>query len=85
MKKLFFLILILALGLVSCNQKAKESETDNSATPNHDSVIIETDTTKTEHPKVNPKLYACPMHPEVQGELDDICPKCGMKLTKSVE
>jgi hypothetical protein len=29
-------------------------------------------------------MYACPMHPEVQGKLNDKCPKCGMKLTEPV-
>jgi hypothetical protein len=32
----------------------------------------------------NTTMYACPMHPEVQGKLNDKCPKCGMKLTEPV-
>jgi len=31
------------------------------------------------------KKYACPMHPESQGKLNDKCPKCGMKLTEEVK
>jgi rRNA maturation protein Nop10 len=30
------------------------------------------------------KMYACPMHPEVQGKLNDKCSKCGMDLTEPV-
>lgn len=26
------------------------------------------------------KTYTCPMHPEVRGNKDESCPKCGMKL-----
>jgi hypothetical protein len=29
-------------------------------------------------------IYACPMHPKVQGKLNDKCSKCGMKLTAPV-
>lgn len=29
-------------------------------------------------------LYACPMHREVQGGMDEKCPKCGMELTEPV-
>lgn len=29
-------------------------------------------------------LYACSMHPEVQGKMNDKCPKCGIKLTEPV-
>lgn len=25
-------------------------------------------------------VYTCPMHPEVQGDKPDQCPKCGMDL-----
>lgn len=27
------------------------------------------------------KLYACPIHPEIQGKLNDKCVQCGMPLT----
>lgn len=29
-------------------------------------------------------IYACPMHSEVQGKLNDKCSKCGMLLTEPV-
>ena len=31
------------------------------------------------------ELYACPMHPEVQGKKGDKCSKCGMELTVPVK
>ena len=37
--------------------------------------------TKTEE---TTELYACPMHPEVQGKKSDTCSKCGMELTEPV-
>jgi len=30
----------------------------------------------------NEKKYTCPMHPEVQSDQPDACPKCGMKLVE---
>ncbi len=49
----------------------------------HDSTMMMKDSTmmKDSHSK----LYACPMHPEVQGKLNDKCSKCGMKLTEEVK
>jgi Cu+-exporting ATPase len=29
-------------------------------------------------------LYVCPMHPEIQSETPGNCPKCGMKLERTV-
>jgi hypothetical protein len=26
--------------------------------------------------------YACPMHPEVHGGAEDLCPRCGMRLER---
>lgn len=31
--------------------------------------------------KTEQKIYACPMHPDVQQFEPGNCPKCGMKLT----
>lgn len=42
-------------------------------------------TENNEHKEKTTELYACPMHPEVQGEKDEICPKCNMKLTEPVK
>ena len=83
-----------AIVMVSCNQKNKENSTidshmmdDNTTMMNSDSVM-HTDSTMmgndTKMMKNNPTMYACPMHPEVQGKLNDKCPKCGMKLTEPV-
>lgn len=80
MKNIFFSALIMALVLVSCNQKNKEAETtppmmeDNSTMMQKDSTMMGD----------NSKMYACPMHPEVQGKMDEKCPKCGMDLTEPV-
>ena len=84
----------MAFVLISCNQKNKENPindshmmNDNATMMNSDSVM-HTDSTmmgnNTKMMKNNPTMYACPMHPEVQGKLNDKCPKCGMKLTEPV-
>ncbi|MHB1105338.1 MAG: heavy metal-binding domain-containing protein [Lutibacter sp.] len=95
MKKIIFLALLLALVTVSCNQKTKESTTDHSNMMSNDSTMIDNDGTmmsndstvmndKTNMMNNQTKMYACPMHPEVQGKLNDKCSKCGMKLTEPV-
>ncbi|MBF2709063.1 heavy metal-binding domain-containing protein [Flavobacterium soyangense] len=75
MKNIIFSAIIMAFVLVSCNQKSKDVETN---TP-----MMEKDSTKVNDSKA--KIYACPMHPESQGKLNDKCTKCGMKLTKEVK
>lgn len=45
-----------------------------------DTVIVKKTTKKV----VATKIYACPMHPEVQGKLNSKCSKCGMPLTEPV-
>ncbi len=95
MKKIFFFTLMAAFVLISCNQKNKENPTndtpmmnDNTTMMNSDSTMMDNDSTMmgndTEMMKNSTKMYACPMHPEVQGKLNDKCPKCGMKLTEPV-
>lgn len=76
----------MAFVLVSCNQKSKESETttapmteQDSTKPVQDGTEVVKDSTATD------KVYACPMHPEAKGKLNDKCPKCGMKLTEEVK
>ena len=77
MKKIYFLT--LAIALTSCNQKgaqdAAASQVKQSDTTAQSSSSVPADETA---------LYACPMHPEVQGKTDSECPKCGMKLTVPV-
>jgi len=80
MKKVYFLALIMTLGLTSCNQKGKEDTTD-SQMKHQDTTMQGNHAAATDEPTV---LYACPMHPEVQGKKDDKCSKCGMKLTEPV-
>lgn len=94
MKKIFFFTLMTAFVLISCNQKNKENPTndshmmdDNTTMMNSDSVMHTDSTMMGNNTKMmnnNPTMYACPMHPEVQGKLNDKCPKCGMKLTVPV-
>jgi hypothetical protein len=83
MRKAIFLAIVMAFVLVSCNQKNKEEATETPMETSNDTAATSIDTTKTDS-KVTAKLYACPMHPEVQGDLNDECPKCGMKLTEPV-
>jgi hypothetical protein len=54
---------------------------NDSTKMNNDSTMINS---KTKMMNNQEKTYACPMHPEVQGELNDKCSKCGMKLTEPV-
>ncbi|WP_310559121.1 heavy metal-binding domain-containing protein [Flavobacterium sp.] len=102
MKKIFFSAIVMALLTVSCNQKTKESTTDdsnmmsndttmmdnNGTMMSNDTTMMSNDTTmmndKTKMMNDQTKIYACPMHPEVQGKLNDKCSKCGMKLTVPV-
>lgn len=72
-----------SLTLVSCNNKTKV-ETTTTSSQTVDSTTTISDTTSMDAPKTAEALYACPMHPEVQGKLNDKCPKCGMKLTVPV-
>ena len=78
MKKIVFSALVMAFVSVSCNQKNKETTTN-------DSTMKDNDTTMMDHSKMDhSKMYACPMHPEVQGKMHDKCSKCGMELTEPV-
>jgi phage FluMu protein Com len=90
MKNIILSALAMAFVLVSCNQKNKEVETTNTPMMENDttmtmkdSTMMEKDSTKVMDSKT--KIYACPMHPESQGKLNDKCPKCGMKLTEEVK
>jgi hypothetical protein len=60
---------------------------DNSTMMNSDSTMMGNDSTMMGNDAKmmkNTTMYACPMHPEVQGKLNDKCAKCGMKLTEPV-
>jgi hypothetical protein len=94
MKKIFFLALMTTIVMVSCNQKNKENSNNDSRMMDDSTGIMNSDTVmhsdstivgnNTKMMKNNVAMYACPMHPEVQGKLNDKCPKCGMKLTEPV-
>lgn len=97
MKKIIFSAVVIASVLVSCNNKNKDATAPNQNMGN-DGTMMNNDSTMTVHDStmmdntkminntkmIDNKIYACPMHPEVQGKLNDKCPKCGMKLTKPV-
>ncbi|MDD5151185.1 MAG: heavy metal-binding domain-containing protein [Flavobacterium sp.] len=96
MKNIFFLAIVLAFVLVSCNQKNKQVETVGTPMMENDSTMMMNDSTMMQHDSTmmdnnskmmheNSKVYSCPMHPEVHGKLDDKCPKCGMKLNVEVK
>lgn len=85
MKKIVLSTLAITFVLVSCNQKNKEATTQNSDMMDTDTTMIAVDTSKTETQEAVSTLYACPMHPEEQGALDDECSKCGMKLSERVQ
>jgi phage FluMu protein Com len=90
MKKVIISAIIMAFVLVSCNQKDKQVETTNTPMMENDTTMTMKDTTMTMKDTTmtkdsKTKLYACPMHPESQGKLNDKCPKCGMKLTVEVK
>lgn len=76
------------LLLVSCNQKNKEATNSNQQIMGNDTTMMHNDSTmmnnENEMMHENSTTYSCPMHPEVQGNLNDKCSKCGMKLTVPV-
>lgn len=87
MKKIIFSAIVMAFVLVSCNKKNKETTKEHSHTMG-DTTMMDNDTSmmndKTKMMENHEKMYACPMHPEVQGKMNDKCSKCGMKLTEPV-
>ena len=86
MKNLILSAIIMAFVLVSCNQKNKEVETTTAPLKEQDSTITEQDGTEVvKDSTATDKVYACPMHPEVKGKLNEKCSKCGMKLTEEVK
>jgi hypothetical protein len=86
MKNLILSALVISFVLVSCNQKNKESESTTAPMMEQDSTKTMKDgTAVAKDSATTDKVYACPMHPESTGKLNDKCPKCGMKLTVEVK
>lgn len=79
MKNKIVLVAVFVFVLVSCNQKNKETTTDHSPMMSNDSTMMDN-----KSKMMGDKMYACPMHPEVQGKMHDKCSKCGMDLTEPV-
>lgn len=89
MKKSILALFVVAVVLVSCKQKSNPESHSHENMMEHDTTMMHNDTTMTNQDSKtmdeHSKLYACPMHPEVQGKLNDKCSKCGMKLTEEVK
>ena len=82
MKNFIFLSLIV-LSIAACNSKGAKTEDSETIEKSTVETTAQTsDTTTVKEPVA--ELYACPMHPEVKGEKDSECPKCGMPLTELV-
>ncbi len=61
--------------------------TNDATSSESETIIMEKDTVfvkETTKKEVATKIFSCPMHPEVQGELNSECSKCGMPLTEPV-
>ena len=88
MKNKILSAIAVILLLVSCNQKNREVTNTNQHMTDNDSTMMHNDSTMMNNDSKmmhkNSKTYSCPMHPEVQGNLNDKCSKCGMKLTVPV-
>ena len=86
--------MFLALVTVSCTQKVKDDTNNSEMTEGNSTMNTKdepmmqnestTTTESTSKKMMAEKMYACPMHPEVQGKLNEKCPKCGMKLSEPV-
>ncbi len=84
MKKTTILsIAFLFTVLISCKQD-NHHDTDSNSHVMNDSTMMHNDSTMNHN---NSKMinhagmYSCPMHPEVHGNKNDKCSKCGMDLT----
>ncbi|WP_210726611.1 heavy metal-binding domain-containing protein [Flavobacterium sangjuense] len=85
MKRVFISAIIMALVLVSCTKKSEGSTTTVTSDDNATEKVEVVKDTVNEEPETLPaQLYACSMHPEVQGKQNDECSKCGMALTELV-
>lgn len=88
MKNKIFSAIVMAFVLVSCNQQGKKDGTTESRKPHHDSRMTKNDTIahsqSAEADGQHGTLFACEMHPEIQGKKEDKCSKCGMKLSEPV-
>lgn len=82
MKNIIFLSLIV-VSMAACkgNKTETTEQTDSVTTEAETPAAVDTTTTN----EAVTELYSCPMHPEVKGQKDSECPKCGMKLTEPVK
>jgi uncharacterized lipoprotein NlpE involved in copper resistance len=95
MKKTIFFAIIMAFVLISCNQKNNKNETHHPYMMNKDCTMIHQDSTMMHYDSSvrnrNPRMmrnhinvYSCPMHPKMNGKLNEKCPQCGMQLTEPI-
>ncbi|CAM3445096.1 Heavy metal binding domain-containing protein [Flavobacterium longum] len=81
--KNFIFLMLTVLSLTACNSKGSKTESTDQTETTTETSTNAVDTTAVKEPVA--ELYSCPMHPEVKGEKDSECPKCGMKLTEPVK
>lgn len=84
MKKIIFLS--ITISMVACNPKSNTTETNSQidSTTTESTAATTIDSAKAEDAPIA-QLYACPMHPEIQGKKGEKCSKCGMALTEPVK
>ncbi len=85
MRKINLLAVLVVLVMVSCTSKAKQEAVDSQTIQKDSTASTKGSVTKsTDVNKGQTEMYACPMHPEVQGKKGVKCSKCGMELTEPV-
>ena len=84
MKTILFLSITI-LSMVACNSKSNTTDNNSQIDPatTQSPAAAVADSSKVEAPVA--ELYACPMHPEIQGKKGEECSKCGMALTEPVK
>jgi Ni/Co efflux regulator RcnB len=88
MKKIIFLIVVMASVLGSCKQNSTDNTNNHLNHNNDDNMMMFTDSTMMHNASKtmenHEKMYTCPMHSEIIGKKDDKCSKCSMKLTEPI-
>lgn len=77
MKNLSFLLLTIMVSILFSCKQSNTNETEQDNHMHQDTTMVHND----EQMMNSDKMYSCPMHPEVKGNKDEKCTKCGMDLT----